>query len=980
MKIEQVHKEQTTLLEGMKNKNVPQQQTGVVSLTEAFTVDIQKKGNGSSQDWGYGRPQSKEREKTAAEQFQREGAVDIATRMDQMVVLSHTVSPKDYEEMKKDGFSLDETTPEEMVTVVEKIKINMAKTGSDMVGPGDLDQETLEEALGSTALAKEVESKLEESDLPANQDNLKGVKEALTQLAGIEGMTEDVMGYLLQNDLEPTIENTYRATHSGNGSQVTSMEEAMGQHQELDELVEGFLESNQMEVSKEEIGNCKWLLANEIPLTVENLEKLHVLETIGASFGTDGMSFGDSMSLITKAIANGKRPQDANLRDLTQTRQREETRLKMTADANLTNEKKGLDTVDIDPISKEVESLKHKEEQYYKELLVNKLQAKGVSTQEIKDQLPVIEAQSKTMVGTMDALAQLRNAPEYVIGTPSFLEKESTLTQLLKQANARYETVGTAPRKDMGDSIEKAFHSVDARLEELEMETTGVNRRAVRILAYNRMEITKENIEKVKAADQKVQRTIEAMTGSVTLEMIRRGKNPLEMTLEETNTFAEEIETEQGRDIAKFSEFLWKLDQKNGITPEERESFIGIYRLIHQVEKTDGAAIGSVLQQGVELNMKNLLSAVRTGRRHGMDYTIDSTFSGVEGKSMGTAIDQQIETAYSYEKDSLWTVANHLTPEHTKILDKIDWQEMKPSELMATIEENHSGSEESRDIDCEYAKWELDGAQKVVKAGKEVYQFLERMDTVATPSNVMAAAELIAHSGTLMKQIFGVDDKAKSAKDQIEDLKDEVLEQFGESLKHPKELAKAQEALADVAENVMKTMINEKEQITAVDLRQLQLMCKEVKLAGQRAGKEESYLIPVDTPQGVETLALRVVRGKDTTGLVDILFHGELMGKIAASFQARENQISGLIATDSNDTRELLAQALPEFVGRFQEESGEPLDLSVAYMPDLSLDKASSNQLGQRVTESQEKNPVATKRLYHVAEAFIVTLQDLANL
>ena len=50
MKIEQVHKEQTTLLEGMKNKNVPQQQTGVVSLTEAFTVDIQKKGNGSSQD------------------------------------------------------------------------------------------------------------------------------------------------------------------------------------------------------------------------------------------------------------------------------------------------------------------------------------------------------------------------------------------------------------------------------------------------------------------------------------------------------------------------------------------------------------------------------------------------------------------------------------------------------------------------------------------------------------------------------------------------------------------------------------------------------------------------------------------------------------------------------------------------------------------------------------------------------------------
>ncbi len=40
----------------------------------------------------------------------------------------------------------------------------------------------------------------------------------------------------------------------------------------------------------------------------------------------------------------------------------------------------------------------------------------------------------------------------------------------------------TAPRKDMGDSIQKAFRNVDDILEDLGLETNDSNRRAVRIL------------------------------------------------------------------------------------------------------------------------------------------------------------------------------------------------------------------------------------------------------------------------------------------------------------------------------------------------------------------------------------------------------------------------------------------------------------------------------------------------------------------
>ena len=63
-----------------------------------------------------------------------------------------------------------------------------------------------------------------------------------------------------------------------------------------------------------------------------------------------------------------------------------------------------------------------------------------------------------------------------------------------------------------------------------------------------------------------------------------------------------------GDDTERFSQFLWKLERNKEISEEERRSFIGVYRLLHQVEKSDGAAIGAVLNQGADLTLKNLLS------------------------------------------------------------------------------------------------------------------------------------------------------------------------------------------------------------------------------------------------------------------------------------------------------------------------------------------------------------------------------------
>lgn len=111
----------------------------------------------------------------------------------------------------------------------------------------------------------------------------------------------------------------------------------------------------------------------------------------------------------------------------------------------------------------------------------------------------------------------------------------------------------------------------------------------------------------------------------------------------------------------KFSEFLWKLEKKNEISEEERDSYIGIYRLISQVEQSDGAVIGSLVNQGADITMKNLLTAVRVRGKSAMDYKVDDTFAGVDSVSRGIKIDSQIESAY--HTNCLRDVLDTLSPE-----------------------------------------------------------------------------------------------------------------------------------------------------------------------------------------------------------------------------------------------------------------------------------------------------------------------------
>ena len=209
----------------------------------------------------------------------------------------------------------------------------------------------------------------------------------------------------------------------------------------------------------------------------------------------------------------------------------------------------------------------------------------------------------------------------------------------------------TTPRSDLGDSIRKAFSNVDDILSDMGYEVTEENQRAVRILGYNRMNITEENLEAVKATDRQICTVVERMTPAAVLKMIRDGVNPLEASFEDLNQYFDSLPEEYEENAESYSRFLYQLEQRGSISPEERKEYINVFRLLHQIEKSDGAVIGALINTGMEAEFKNLLTAVKSRRFKHMDVRMSD--GEIVGRQYTRMLLEQTRQAAFADTDSM---------------------------------------------------------------------------------------------------------------------------------------------------------------------------------------------------------------------------------------------------------------------------------------------------------------------------------------
>lgn len=617
--------------------------------------------------------------RTAEEVMQEAANQDVELLRDYMTVMSNSMSEEDFAKLQRDGYNPTDTDIETVVTIVDKIKAELAKAGVEVLGYTDtLDEETLTAIAGNESYARAIADAFHKADVPLTEQNVTDAVHAFQKAGELSAPTEGTEKYMLDNRLEPTIDNLYRAEFSGADAEggftdahFAKAGEKSADMAALREQVEQIIAAAGLETNEENLKNAEFLLKKGIPMTGENLKLMQQIQTLKMP-----MEETELWKAVAAALAEGKSAGEANLYDgrtvyekavwldekvdamladagqsgnASKYRQLQEIRLMMTVEANVKLLKSGF-SIDTSQLEKLVDALKELEAKQAKELFP-------------QSQEP--ETDYKLYRESTEKLSALPEMPAAVIGkiadrleetaVADLYQEGAALQKSYKEAAQSYETLMTAPRKDMGDNIQTAFRNVDAILEDMGLAVSGENRRAVRILGYNSMELTEENLLAVKQADRTVQRVVEKMTPASVLKMIRDGVNPLETDLPELERYLEQQETYEDEAL-KYSRYLYHLEQNKEISQTEKEAYIGIYRMLRQIEKTDGAAVGRLVESGISVNFSNLLTAVRSSRVKSVNVAVDDEFGLLEQiNAKGVSISEQIAEGYTAGLTDAWS-------------------------------------------------------------------------------------------------------------------------------------------------------------------------------------------------------------------------------------------------------------------------------------------------------------------------------------
>ena len=699
---------------------------------------------------------------------------------------------------------------------------------------------------------------------------------------------------------------------------------------------------------------------------------------------------------------------EAPLKEVQAKRQLEEIRLMMSEEANRHLLKAGI-SIDTTELGKLVDALKVAEENIRAALF------QGESAVENEQRALLYEE-------TLAKTGELVNMPAAILGKLASGSQGYTLLRIHEEgkalqkeldiqhegnnhnpnqsrqerASSAYETLMTAPRKDLGDRISKAFRNVDDILTDMKLETSEANRRAVRILGYNSMEISEENINAVKEADSKVTGVISKMTPATTLQMIREQKNPLEMTMDELDAYLNEKGMEPSEDAEKYAKFLQRLDRSNGISENEREAYIGIYRMFRQIEKSDGAVIGSIVATGAEMNFKNMLSAVRTASDKNMDVRVDDGFGALENLiTKGKAIDSQINAGYQgstgndTEQDrELEKYYARLSGEiNQELSDRTDLSKLKDTDISekTTIEEfaDNIKMTQMSENDPIIAEEKVENfksfrqnMQEVEQVDEQIIESLIDYGQTISVDNIQAASMLLFDRGSLFRQIIGETDADGEEPDEPvsdQDAENAVLEKADSFVEHLQDakLAKIsyQEMISE-ANKAVESMIYEKG-TSHIDVKAAQALYKGLSLAGNLA-REENYEVPMNIDGEITSVNLKIYHNASQTGKVAVTLDTAVLGRVAAEFDVTNNRISGMVVYENAAAKETLELLEKQVSNALSTEGDRQVTVSLVHTKSVDL-----GRFGQDRSTGDEKEAVSTRTLYQTAKAFLTALKGV---
>lgn len=712
--------------------------------------------------------------------------------------------------------------------------------------------------------------------------------------------------------------------------------------QQIEPQARNILERDGVPVNEETMAAAKWLFQAELPIDGANIAKLQSLteleeldslpentadriaQTMASGQEAADTILGDATERQAEfAVTKWERLDINRIEDVTARRKTEEIRLKMTVEVAVRLLEKGI-RLDTENLNQVVEGLKELEDAWYKGMLAEQGADTADSPQtaggRVNDtsgavqngQSPVeifrqtMEARQTAMEFSAYALGSVYRASGQITfrafcedsmpaaaagqtgssagtnGIPAGGLGQNSSRVRSARAESAYEAGATEVRRDLGDSMRKAFDSVDSLLRSLELEESAANERAVRILGYNQIPVTEESVEQMKYYDSRVNGTLQEMKPAVVVRMIRNGQNPLDMTMEELGDTVRELSDELQPAEESYSRYLWKLEKHDGITAEERSAYIGIYRLLHQIEKSDGAAIGAVVETGQELTLRNLLTAVRTKRTGGIDRTAGDTVREVSAEPADRA------------RRTNGAPAGNQTGSITEQI------------MLGYLKENaRQVRHELERPEEDYLSHQTEVLREQAAADADMVRFLHNYGMESTPERLEAAKELLgaaigAGSSRRGKLLATLSENAGS------EVREELKQESEDVLSVVDEPEEFRESLGKLQETIRKSLRAEEgaEDLTFDRLQELRRLGRMMNLS-EGLARQEHYEIPLFHEDGsLSRISLTVRHEGGRKGQLELTAETGDGEVVRGDFRLRGGALEGYFRCDSRESKE----------------------------------------------------------------------------
>jgi len=403
-----------------------------------------------------------------------------------------------------------------------------------------------------------------------------------------------------------------------------------------------------------------------------------------------------------------------------------------------------------------------------------------------------------------------------------------------------------------------------------------------------------------------------------------------------------------------YSKFLWRLDKTNGITAEERQSYIGIYRLLHQVQKEDHAAVGAVVQSGQQMDLSNLLTAVRSRNAQGMDHTVDDTENIIQAAAGNQTITDQIMTAYYEER------AGELR-DMAKRSQKADGF-LEEAGLPDTVGNMQAAL---RLLDGETA---LDTVLELARESQSEQDAVGQLASETADAAVLETAMdhvvpqgVAASEASSEKETFA--ERRRDLTELTDGLKD-VMEAIADGEEDEAALAEYCAGIDHFLENILEKT-KQRADITYSEFQEIRATRGLMRLQ-QGLRNNRSYAVPIQTADGVTQMNLTFREDEEQAGKVQVTIWQPY--RISMEMQISGGSLKGLVLCDDRAGYEKLKQQ----AGALQ----ETLEQNVCPVKTISygMDFRAQNDYS---AASENDNAVDTKALYQTAKVLVQYISEV---